>query len=226
MPCFSQNGRLFGKISEPTEWLEGQFSHNATLAGMLRALRTGVLSECMVRFCTVKFLGMVVLGSLLNGAVYGDSAPASKIPILTVCEALRDPGRYAGQTVILVGRSVGTEEGGWLDENCGLNVVIEGRTYPALISTAYVASDFGPPPMKPSRFKWDRHALQRALAQVKATTRLEYKAQFYAAYGRLEASPTREITRNGRVGTTVGYGHLGGAPAQLIAPADGWLRLR
>ena len=186
----------------------------------------GVLSECMVRFCSVKFLGIVVVGSLLDGAVYGDSAPASNIPILTVCEALRDPSRYAGQTVIVVGRSVGTDEGTWLDESCGLNVVVAGRSYRAVISTAYVASDFDPPPSKPLRFIWDKRALRHALQQVKATTQLEYKAEWYAAYGRLEASPNYKIRRNGRVYTVVGYGHLNGAPAQLIAPANGFLRLR
>jgi hypothetical protein len=84
-----------------------------------------------------------------------DDSPLVGIPVLTVCQALRDAARYAVQPVILVGRSIGTEEGSWLDESCGLNVVIEGRKYPTSISTSYPVSEFAPPPSKPRDFKWD-----------------------------------------------------------------------
>lgn len=165
-------------------------------------------------------------GATLVGAIDQDASAANAIPILTVCEALRDPVRYGGKVVIVVGRSVGTSEGSWLDENCGLKPVAEGRTYSATISTAYAVSDFLPPPQKPKEFKWDKSALQRALERVKSTTRLEHGEHWSAVYGRLETAPTHEIKLgNGRVGTVIGYGHLNAAPAQLVFPADGFLRL-
>ena len=65
-----------------------------------------------------------------------------------------------------------------------------------MISTAYAADEFAPPPKEFKGFKWDKGALQRALDRVKSTTRLDYKAC------------------------------MGGAPAQLIAATDGFLRLK
>ena len=38
---------------------------------------------------------------------------------------MRDPSRFGGQTVIIVGRSVGTSEGSWLDEDCGLDRLLK-----------------------------------------------------------------------------------------------------
>src|SRR6202035_4738436 len=78
------------------------------------------------------------------------------ISIITVCEALRDRSRYDGTTIIVVGRSSATDEGSWLDEDCGLKLVIEGRDWPTAISTSYSRSEFAPPPQLPKRFKWDR----------------------------------------------------------------------
>jgi hypothetical protein len=156
-----------------------------------------------------------------------DAMTANRIPILTVCEALRDPSQYDGQTVIVVGRSIATSEGSWLSENCGLKLTAEGRTYSATISTAYAVSEFAPPPQMPKSFKWDKSALQHALDIVKATTHLETKEHWGAVYGRLETAPTHEINlRDGSVATIVGYGHLNGAPAQLVSPELGFLRLK
>jgi hypothetical protein len=177
----------------------------------------------MLQFQLCRLAALVLSCVGFVGAVDRDSTPASRVPILTVCEALRDPGQYAGKIVIIVGRSAGSDEASWIDEDCGLKLVIQGRTYRSLISTAYAADEFAPPPKKFNGFKWDKGALQRALDRVKSTTRLDYKAYWCAIYGRLETAPTREIRLNDG---TVGYGHMGGAPAQLIAATDGFLRLK
>ena len=178
-----------------------------------------------LRWC--KAAALMLCGATIVGASHQDGIAASAIPILTVCDALRDPVRYGGQVVIIVGRSVGTSEGSWLDEACGLKVVVEGRAYPTIISTAYVASWFAPPPQLPEAFKWDKSALKHALDRVKTTTRLDSKECWGAAYGRLETAPSHEIKLgDGRVGTIYGYGHLNGAAAQLISPEGAFLRLK
>src|SRR5258706_16303161 len=107
----------------------------------------------MVRFKR-KFLAAFLLRAAASSVATGQDTTA--IPDLTVCQALRDSARYSGQTVIVVGRSVGTNEGSWLDENCGMNLVIEGRKYPTPISTSYVVSQFAPPPQRPQGFRWDK----------------------------------------------------------------------
>lgn len=156
-----------------------------------------------------------------------DSRAAGGIPAVTVCQALRDPKRYAGQTVIVVGRAVEAAEGNWIDEGCGLMLTLGERTFPAAISTTYDPAEFAPPPPLPKGFKWDKRALQRVLDEVQTTTHLQAKAYWCAVYGRLEANPIRQIDLgNGRVAKTVGYGHMGGAAAQLVGPPDGVLRLK
>jgi hypothetical protein len=79
----------------------------------------------------------------------------------------------------------------------------------------------------PKGFKWDKRAIERALAEVQTTSHLEAKTSRCAVYGRLEVNPVRQIDLgNGRSVQTVGYGHGGGAAAQLVGPADGVLRLK
>jgi hypothetical protein len=153
----------------------------------------------------------------------------AETPVLTVCQALRDPARYEGMSVIVVGRSTGTMEGVWLDEQCGLILLIQGRSYPASISIAYVVSEFAPPPRKPAEFRWDKKSIRRALEEVKRTTRLEQRgSHWYAVYGRLETvSPRKGMLSGDRNFETYGYGHQGSAPAQLVwGGKDAWRRLR
>jgi len=83
------------------------------------------------RWCMVAVL--VLYGATVVGAIDQDGTTANSIPILTVCDALCGPVRYGGQVVIIVGRSVGTSEGSWLDEDCSLKLNIEGRAYSATI---------------------------------------------------------------------------------------------
>jgi len=149
------------------------------------------------------------------------------IPVLTVCQSLRDPARYSGQTVIVVGRSTATSEGSWLDEECGLKVNSNGRQYPPVISTAYSPGEFAPPPQKTKGFKWDKQLLNRALTEVQRTTKLQPGANWYAVFGRLEAEPSRTIHRGqGLTATIYGYGHLNYAPAQLVFPDHAFHRLK
>jgi hypothetical protein len=186
--------------------------------------RCFLISERMIRFRMATF-GVIPLSVLASLGAHG--ADSGDPPVLTVCQALRDPARYGGQTVIIVGRSVGTSEGSWLDEDCGLDLTIEGRKYRTTISTSYSVSEFAPPPMKPKGFNWNMPLLKEALAEVKKTTRLESGAKWYAVYGRLETGATQSVVlSDGRTANTIGYGHLNAAPAQIVANTDCWLKLR
>src|SRR5579863_470212 len=119
----------------------------------------------MFRFPWTRLFGLALSAQMFLGAA--DGPATNNIPVLTVCQALRDPGRYSSQAVIIVGRSVGTDEGTWLDENCGLKLLIQGRSFTATISTAWFASEFAPPPQLPDGFKWDQGLLQRVLDEVR-----------------------------------------------------------
>ncbi|HEX3747462.1 MAG TPA: hypothetical protein VHW09_26175 [Bryobacteraceae bacterium] len=160
-------------------------------------------------------------------ALHAADEHAANVPILTVCQALRGAAQYSGQTVIVVGRAVDAPEDAWIDEGCGLVLAFGDHRFPAAISTKYDASETAEPPALPKGFKWDKKAIERALAEVESTSHLQPKTSWCAAYGRLEVDPVRRIDLgNGRFAETVGYGHGGGAAAQLVGPADGVLHLK
>ncbi|HVW09975.1 MAG TPA: hypothetical protein VHC90_15405 [Bryobacteraceae bacterium] len=116
-------------------------------------------------------------------------------PVLTVCEALSDMQKYEGKSVIIVGRSVSTDEGWWLDEECGLRVVNGGHVFGPSISVGYVGSQFSPPPATPARFRWDMRLLEQKLAQVRRSTKLPNREhdRWLAVFGRLEMHLPREL---------------------------------
>ena len=64
----------------------------------------------MLQFQLCGLAALVLSCAGFVGAVDRDSTPTRRVPILTVCEALRDPGQYAGKIVIIVGRSAGSDE--------------------------------------------------------------------------------------------------------------------
>ncbi len=145
-------------------------------------------------------------------------------PVLTVCEALTYPDRYDGKSVVIVGRSSGTSEGSWLVEDCGLKVMRAEREFPPIVSTAYAESEFEPPPDLPNNFKWNRRLLQAKLDEVKKTTQLRSPTDIWAAvFGRLETKLPHD-TFFGEI--TGGFGHLSGAPAQLVWRMKGFLTLK
>ena len=163
---------------------------------------------------------------LLAGSV---TAAPDDVPVLTVCEALNDLPRFDGKSVIVVGRYGASDEGSWLNEDCGLKIVNGGQEFKPLISISYPISEFAAPPQRPSGFKWDERLLQEKLEQVKRTTslrvykELNYSDQWFAIFGRLETQLPRKVSiGNGRDGYTTGFGHLSGAPAQLVSPTDGY----
>ena len=166
-------------------------------------------------------------------------APAfdDPLPVLTVCEVMKDLQRFDGKAVIVVGRYSHTDEGSWLDAECGFQVENGGRQFSTTsISTTYVASDFDPPPQKPAGFRWDEPLLTRKLRDVAKTTKLQvvrkinYTDQWMAVLGRLETRLPRKLHvqplrgNEGDVYTT-GFGHLSTSPAQLVPAVGGFLVL-
>lgn len=155
------------------------------------------------------------------------------IPVLTVCEALRDLDRLHGQNVIIVGRAASTPEGGWLMEDCDLKIhktiLGQDHAFEPAISTAYSTIDTDlPPPLLPDGFKWDDAALQTKLREVMRTTKLRpvprkyraYRDRWYALFGRFE-SETQCSTDGKNTRCMNGFGHEGIAPAQLVHAQQG-----
>lgn len=153
-------------------------------------------------------------------------AASEEIPVLSVCEVLKDLDRYEGKSVIVVGRSSATDEGSWLTEGCALKVVRGTREFGAQISTTYVVSDFAPPPQLPHDFRWDKRLVRRKLEHVKLTTARGAYDQWAAMFGRLETRLPRRLFGRNSEAYANGFGHMSASPAQLVSPADGYLRIR
>jgi hypothetical protein len=162
--------------------------------------------------------------AVLAGCVFGqNSDKGSSLPVLTVCEALQHRGELNGKSVIVIGRLASTEEGSWLGEDGDAKIVTDGYTWQNLISLSYRRTiDIGPPQL-PTDFDWNQHPLLAKLEQVRRTTKLyvdqdgHYTSKWFAVFGRFETAFPLRVGWNGKELMGAGFGHLGGAPAQLIA---------
>ena len=67
-------------------------------------------------------------------SICGTVVAGTEVPVLSVCEILADRLAYNGKTVVVVGRTVSTTEGSWLDQECGQKLVIDGSEWPWDIS--------------------------------------------------------------------------------------------
>jgi hypothetical protein len=173
-------------------------------------------------FKVASILGIAAIAPhLIVGQTPGNDA----IPVVTVCDVLKDLGRYNGKSVIVVGRRSGTMEGDWLSADCERKLVTDGFTWPDDISLAYVRNQTEPPPPLPDRFKWDTKLVAAKLKEIQRTTKLRPRPEndrWFAIFGRLETRLPLQAVRCGSKGELCGYGfgHLNTSPAQLIWPED------
>jgi hypothetical protein len=176
----------------------------------------------------------LVFGNPL-GIALAQSAQVSivGVPVVTVCEALHDLSRYNGESIIVVGRLGHTDEGSWLSEDCENQIKTGEYKWANAISTTYALSDVEPPPILPKGFKWDRDLLTNKLKEVQRTTKLQvlkehnYSDKWVAFFGRFETRlPLQVVVGGGGKLMGYGFGHLNGAPAQLISPQGGFHELK
>ena len=155
---------------------------------------------------------------------------ADALPVLTVCEALRDLKAYRDKDVVIVARSVYTFEGTFLNEDCAEDgkIVLQGHRWPSEI---YRGGD-GRPPTNKSEYKFDEDLLRRKLLQVKRTTSLTsdeklrrdknpFADYWTAVVGRLVSPPVLIPHRPPSVSQSKnrpgnGFGPNGAVPAAVI----------
>jgi hypothetical protein len=164
-------------------------------------------------------------------------APGSPAPpVLTVCEALRDIGLYAGKDVVIVGYSGWTFEGSFIHEKCEPDnrIVIQGHRWLSMMElsrTAPPAKATEPFPVEESvlRIKLS-HLSDYKSAELKASQeqpelrgaiRLSLSGAWVAAYGRIQSpskleEPVPPAPSNPRNIPGNGYGANGSVPARLL----------
>jgi len=150
----------------------------------------------------------------------GQAPPAADIPVVTVCEVLKDLPSYRDKSIIVVGLIWGTDEGGWLRADCERRLVTDGYTWSDSMSLTYVVGKTAPPPKLPAQFRWDRKLVAVKLRDVRRTTirRPGNHERWAAIFGRLEANVPPQTGRDPKGNLRgYGFGHLGESPAQLIS---------
>jgi hypothetical protein len=166
--------------------------------------------------------------------LFGQDATAS-LPILTVCEALRDLKTYNGRDVAIVGKAGFTFEGTVLSENCENDgrIPVQGERW---LSAMMVLEG-----ERASAFPFDEMRVRQKLDQVRQTTRLwpEEKGiskrspladRWTVMFGRLVSPKTLRPHRPPSQSQSKnipgnGFGANGSVPAKLIVFATRELTL-
>jgi hypothetical protein len=162
---------------------------------------------------------------LIAGTALGQTNNADRVKVQTVCDILLDQGKFSGKAVAVLGRFIATDEGAWLTEDdCGRKVEAHG----APLDVSVWIEQRGIPSGTPETPVLDEDSLKLKLAQAAKTTRLGKHVQFQCTVSGKDGKPEcgwpevqdQWVIAYGLVETQVdrgyGFGHLNGAPAQVI----------
>ena len=149
-------------------------------------------------------------------------------PILSVCEALRDRLALNGKAIIVVGHLVSSKEGSSLGGDCGRKSSATDEEWGNEIWLGYVVDQVAPSPPLPQELRWSRKIIIPKLPGsvdariLRDEPECRYGTAWAAVYGRLETRAKFPVIRYPTGESTImGFGHLGGWPAQLIWPEQG-----
>ncbi len=163
---------------------------------------------------------------LIAGTAFGQTNTADRVKVQTVCDILLDQGRFSGKAVAVLGRFIASDEGAWLTEDdCGRKVEAQGVP----LHVSVWIEQRGIPSGTPGTPMLDQDSLKLKLAQAAKTTTLGKHVQFQCTFSGKDGRPEcgwpevrdQWVIAYGRVETQgdrgYGFGHLNGAPAQVIA---------
>jgi hypothetical protein len=131
---------------------------------------------------------------------------------LTVCDILSDALSYDGELVRIRGEIVGTDEGTWYKgEDCPGVLVTEGYVWPSLIA---IEAPGNPLQIHSVNFEYDFSGMKRLTpGYKKLRRRMPDRCIAWTYTGVFE---TRKEWSKMMNGNPRGFGHLNGAPGELI----------
>jgi hypothetical protein len=136
--------------------------------------------------------------------------------VLSVCDILRDPVQYNGKIIAVRGFLVSTDEGSWLHGECKEPLITNGYKWASMIWPESPTSGFA---LHKAPFEEDVLA-QREMWATRDREITDRRDRLWVTYiGLLETRPTMNLevfVRPNGQRQPVGFGHLGGAPAQLL----------
>ena len=167
------------------------------------------------------FVAACLVCSRNPGSVSGATAR-----VLNVCDVLRDIRAVNGKTLIVVGRSISTNEGSWLGAECSDRLSTVSFTWPNVVATSSGVNDSAPPPQLPKGFKWPEAAISKSAAGVAGGVVRRAGQKWLAVYGRLETHVPLQVAMCGGGPCGIGFGHGAEAPAQIVFAGDGVFEIR
>ena len=163
---------------------------------------------------------MLALSLSLSAVLVAQSGnkESSILPVLTVCEILARPLQYDGQLIHIRDVVRGTDEGAWFaGEQCPGVFVTEGIVWPSLISLEVPGHTM--PQLHSVDFNYDLASQDRLIPKYKQLKRyLSEDCIAWTYTGVFEtrkdwSGPEAKTIDQGRLR---GFGHLNGAPGQLL----------
>ena len=118
-------------------------------------------------------LALLVVGTKATTLAQANFPKVDEIPIVTVCEALRDRILYNGKVIVITARFGSTDEGTWLTQTCEQKIITDGFTWDNIIWCSSFPFMTAPPPTLPQSFRWNDERIRASLAQVRKTTTLQ-----------------------------------------------------
>ena len=156
-----------------------------------------------------------VILSVFVGSAFGQTSRGGPVEIATVCDVLERRESFNGKTLIVIGRWSSTDEGFWLTDDCRAKIKTGGYTWKNLIWLDY---DPSAPTGLSNGFKPHKKSVLAKVSQMKA--RMEGnpgKIEWGVVYGQMVAGElTTVVSLDGRSTFPNGFGHLNGAPAQVV----------
>jgi hypothetical protein len=152
------------------------------------------------------------------------TAALPAVPVLSVCEVLDNRLEYNGKTVIVIGQFSSGMHGEWLDQECSHRLAIDGFEWPYEISLPYYLERRAEPPPILNDYQWNSPLLTAKLAEAQKTAELRlyssgFSYKWVAVFGRFETLAKFPIDRYSK--HPGGFGHVGEAAAELVAPQNG-----
>ena len=133
---------------------------------------------------------------------------------VAVCDVLLDLQDFRGKTVALIGRSTSSDEGWWISEDCPNKLKTGEFEWPSM---GWLQFDNSSESALATGEAADGVSFRAKFLEVRQRTRLRSKEAWVIVYGRIEAQDKLE-TATYSLGHIVsnGFGHLAGAPFQLV----------
>ena len=177
----------------------------------------------MKLFC-LAVLTLVFMNVRAESSAQDHNREGAQAPELTVCEVLSHAAQYNGQLVTIKGKTFGTDEGWWLySDECPGALTTDSYPWPSEIALEL-------PTLRPPQrlhdvaFEYDWGARRRIEAKYERLRKHAPDSCLVSAITGLFETHTEwesaKLTYPNGTWKFAGFGHLGGAPGQLLIKSE------